>query len=154
MKRVIKTLNEMSFELPNGYKVSQDKYQLMNGQGFFNRENYVSADGKVISLFEVHREPDEFLQGYKVLTRKYRDVTDKYELCKEFSLKVGEFLFPTFVIRGYNEKLLYVIQVFVNCGNALGCFMINIDNWTDDVKEAIKKNSLFNDLVKLLRTIE
>ena len=154
MRRVIKTLNEMSFELPKGYEVSKDKYQLMNGQGFFNRENYVSLDGKVISLFEVHRDPDEFLQGYKELSKKYTDVTDKYELCKSFSFKVGDFIFPAFVIRGYNEKLLYVVQIFVNCGNCLGCFMINIDNWSNNVRKSIEDNVLLNDLIKILRTIE
>ena len=41
MKRTILTLNEMSFDLPEGWALSQDKYKLANGQGFINKENYL-----------------------------------------------------------------------------------------------------------------
>ena len=34
MKRIINSLNDMSFDLPAGWVVTDDKYYLMNGQGF------------------------------------------------------------------------------------------------------------------------
>lgn len=154
MKRVIKTLNEMSFDLPDNYEIIEERYKLENGQGFIHRENYVSNEGKVISLFEIHREPEEFLESYLSLTERYKEVTDFYELEKQFSLKVNDFNFPVFVIKGFHDKLIYVIQIFVNCGDRLGCFMINIENFNSDVKSLIKENSLLSDLVKILRTIE
>ena len=55
MRRIILSLNEMSFELPKGWAVTKDKYKLSNGQGFINKENYLSESGRVISLFEIHR---------------------------------------------------------------------------------------------------
>ena len=41
MKRVFDTLNDMSFVLPKDYKLTEDKYNLPNGQGFINKENYL-----------------------------------------------------------------------------------------------------------------
>lgn len=154
MKRVIETLNEMSFDLPEGYKPTEDRYKLENGQGFLHRENYLSNDGKVISLFEIHRDPNEFLENYLSLAERYKVVTNAYELKKQASLKINDFTFPIFIIRGFTEKVIHIIQVFINCGDCLGCFMINVENYSDDIKEMIRLNPLFSDLVKLLRTIE
>ena len=154
MKRVIDTLNEMSFELPEGWAVTSDKYKLMNGQGFINRENYLSESGKVISLFEIHRDPDEFFQSYQGLVEKYNKVTDMYELAKQFPLKFGEYVFPVYIIKGFRETLIHILQVFVNCSDRLACFMITIDKVSDNPKEMIKENELFGELVKILRTVE
>ena len=154
MKRIIKTLNEMSFVLPEGWEVTEDKYKLSNGQGFINRENYLSKSGKVISLFELHREPDEFFEYYQKLVEGYSKVTDMYELEKQFTLKFGDFEFPTYIIKGFRESLIHILQVFVNCGDRLGCFIINIDKVSDDPKEMIKNNETFSALVKILRTVE
>lgn len=154
MRRVIDTLNEMSFELPAGYHLTSDKYNLVNGQGFYNRENYLSDDGKVISFFELHRDPDEFFASYQELTKSYKKLTDKFELAGNFNLKLGEYVFPAFVIKGYHDKLIYTMQVFVNCGDCLGCFMITMDSYDSDIKKILKKERVFADLVKLLRTVE
>ncbi len=153
MKRVIDTLNEMSFELPEDYEVTQDKYDLINGQGFINKENYLSKDGKVISFFEIHREPDEFLENYLALTERYKKVTDKYELVNKFNIKLNEFIFPVFVIKGYHDRLIYNIHVFINCGDCLGCFMIILKSYDEDTKALMKKEPLFADLIKILRTV-
>lgn len=154
MKRVIDTLNEMSFELPDNYKVTTDKYDLINGQGFYNRENYLSDDGKVISFFEIHREPDGFIESYISLTESYKKLTDKFQLESNFNLKLGEYVFPTFVIKGYHDKLIYTMQVFINCGDCLGCFMITMSSFDKDIKALLKKERIFADLVKILRTVE
>ena len=154
MKRIIETLNSMSFDLPEGYAVAKDKYDIQNGQGFINNENYLSKDGKVISFFEIHRDPDEFLEYYTSLAEKYNSVTDRYELINQFALKVNDFNFPVFVIKGYREKLMYLVQVFINCGDCMGCFMIYVDKYDSDVKKLINMNPLMKDLVKILRTVE
>ena len=154
MVRTINTLNEMTFELPQGWQVTSDKYKLMNGQGFINTENYLSDNGQVISLFEIHRDPDEFFESYQSLVEKYNKVTDMFELEKQFTLRFGEFEFPVYIIKGFKETLIHIMQVFINCGDSLGCFMINIENVSDDVKEMVRKNSLFSTLVKILRTVK
>lgn len=154
MKRIVKTLNEMSFDLPEGWSVTADRYKLMNGQGFINRENYLSKEGKVISLFEIHRDPDEFFEYYQKLVESYSKVTDMYELEKQFTLKFGDFEFPTYIIKGFRDNLIYILQVFVNCGDRVGCFMINIDKVCDSPKDIIKQNPTFESLVKILRTVE
>lgn len=41
MKRIIETLNSMSFDLPEGYAVAKDKYDIQNGQGFINRKLFI-----------------------------------------------------------------------------------------------------------------
>lgn len=153
MKRIIETLNEMSFDLPEGWEVAQDRYNLSNGQGFINRENYLSRDGKVISLFELHRDPDEFFEYYQKLVESYSKVSDMYELEKQFTLRFGEFEFPTYIIKGFRDKLIHVVQVFINCGDRLACFIINVDK-VGDPKEMIKENPTFAALVKILRTVE
>ena len=154
MKRIIRTLNEMSFDLPKGYQVSQDRYFLDNGQGFINRENYFSQEGRVISLFEVHRDPEEFYQSYQQLTEKYSVLTGKYEFIFFTNLRIKDFIFPLYVIRGFKDELFYTLQVFVNCGDCLGCFMITTKNFDSDIKAYLKKEPAFADLVKLLRTVE
>lgn len=154
MKRIIETLNEMSFELPEGWKATADRYKLSNGQGFINRENYLSESGKVISLFELYRDPDEFFEYYQKLVESYNKAKDMYELEKQFTLKFGEFEFPVYIIRGLKDELIHVLQVFINCGDRLGCFIINIDKVSDDPKQMIKENETFNALVKILRTVK
>lgn len=154
MRRVIDTLNEMSFELPSDFAVTEDKYSLMNGQGFINKENYLSKDGKVISLFEIHRDPEDFFEYYTTLVENYKNITDKFELEKILSLKFGEFNFPMYVIKGFRDKLIYVVQVFINCGDCLGCLMIVTNKFNSDVKKFAQEDPLFNSLIKILRTVE
>ena len=154
MKRIIDTLNEMSFDLPDGWQVTSDKYNIANGQGFLNKENYLSDDGRVISFFEIHRDPDDFFESYNSLTAKYNKLSDRFELEKQFSMKIGDFNFPVYVIKGYHEKLIYIVQVFINCGDCLGCFMITLTHFDDNIKKVIAESPLFSDLIKILRTVE
>ncbi len=153
MKQIIDTLNEMSFDLPSGFIVSNEKYKLPNGQGFKNKANYISKEGGVISLFEIQRDPEEFFEYYDKLTADYDKIKENYSLLEKNNLKVGDFIFPTYVIRCFEEKLFFIVQVFVNCGDCLGCFMLNAPAFTSVAKE-VKSNALFAQLVKILRTIE
>lgn len=154
MKRTIKALNNLSFDLPEGWEVSSDRYRLSNGQGFINKENYLSKNGKVISLFELYRDPNEFFEYYQKLVESYNKDRDFCQLENQFTLKFGEYEFPVYIIKGMRENVIYTLQVFVNCGDRLGCFMINIDNISQDPKELIKANQTFSALCKILRTIE
>lgn len=153
MRRVIETLNEMSFDLPDGFFLTSDKYSLDNGQGFINTENYLSESAGVISLFEVHRDPDEFFVYYDSLVKDLTKVTGKSELKEQLKLRVGDFVFPTYVIRGFSGKVIYTVQVFVNCGDCLGCFMISLDDYKN-FKTTMKESPLLSALVKLLRSVE
>lgn len=143
----------MSFDLPAGFIVSKEKYKLPNGQGFKNKANYVSSEGGVISLFEVHRDPDEFFTFYDKLNDDIANITDGFSLQEKCKLSVGEFIFPTYVIKCAGEKLFFTVQVFVNCGDCLACFMINLPSFTTCAKE-LKSNKLFSQLIKLLRSVE
>ena len=154
MKRTVSSLNDLSFDLPEGWAVTTDQYKLSNGQGFWNRENYLSKSGKVISLFELHREPDEFFEYYQRLVESYNLERDFYALEKQFTLKFGEYEFPVYVIKGVREeKEFYTLQTYVNCGDRLACFMIMIDKVCENPKEMIKANEAFSALAKILRTI-
>lgn len=154
MKRVINSLNEISFDLPEDWQVTEDRYILSNGQGFLNRENYLSKSGKVISLFEVYRDPDEFFEYYQKLVEDYTEEKDGYKLEKQFTLKLGEFEFPVYIIKGFKEIEFFFLQAFVNCGDRLACFMITLDKVCENPKEMIKQNETFSALVKILRTVE
>ena len=154
MRRVIDTLNEISFTLPEGWHLTKDRYNIMNGQGFINKENYLSDDGRVISLFEVHRDPDEFFAGYQNLIKKYNTLTDKFQYQDQFVIKLNGFNFPMYVIKGFSEKVIYNIQVFVNCGDCLACFMITLNKFDEDLKKLSEESTLFNDLIEILRTVE
>lgn len=154
MRRTIKSLNEMSFELPSDWEVTEDRYKLSNGQGFINKENYLSKGGKVISLFEVHRQPSEFLSHYQNLVEEYNKVTDFYKLEKQLTLKFGEYQFPTYIIKCSKDRPMYIVQVFVDCGDALACFIINIDKYFENPKDIIQNNEAFSGLVKILRTVQ
>lgn len=155
MKRCINSLNNLSFELPEGWAVSSDQYKLPNGQGFLNRENYLSEKGKVISLFELHRDPNEFFEYYQRLVENYDVERDFYQLAKQFTLKFGEYEFPVYVIKGVKEDCeFYILQAYVNCGDRLACFMINIDKVCENPKDMIKQNQTLSALAKILRTIE
>ena len=92
MERIIENLNEMSFTLPEGWVVSTDKYRLANGQGFFNNENYITPDGKVVSLFEVQRDPEDFYEYYQSLVEGYEAEKEGLELAMQFSISVNDFI--------------------------------------------------------------
>ena len=154
MRRTILTLNEMSFDLPDGWAVSQDKYKLSNGQGFINKENYLSKSGRVISLFEVHRDPDEFFESYQSLLNDYNQVTDSFVLDRQFTLTFNDFEFPAYIIKGVNDITIYTLQVFVNCGDRLACFMVFIKNYSPRLKEMIENDEGVRALTQILRTIE
>ena len=143
----------MSFDLPDNYSLVEDKFRIMNGQGFINTENYLSTEGRVISLFEVHRNAGEFLKYYTSLTQKYNAKLDKVELAKNFTLKVGEFMIPIYVLKG-SEGGVYFVQVFVNCGDAVACFMVDVANFDGTIKTLVEGNPVMKDVVSILRTIQ
>ncbi len=154
MKRTIMTLNEMSFELPEGWYLTSDKYKLSNGQGFINKENYLSKSGRVISLFEVHRDPDEFFEAYQSLLDEYSQFTDSYILEKQFTLRFNDFEFPAYIIKGFNDRIIYTLQVFVNCGDCLACFMLTINSYSPNLKELVARDEAVRALTQILRTVE
>ena len=154
MKRTINTLNDMSFTLPEGWAVTADRYDLMNGQGFLNKENYLSQNGKVISLFEIHREPNEFFENYQALVKSFNEKNESVIFEREFILKFNGFSFPVFILKGIKQPIIYTVQVFVNCGDKLGCFMLTIDTLSEDNKELIANNEAFLELTKILRTVQ
>ncbi len=154
MKRVFDTLHDMSFELPKDYSLTSDKYNLPNGQGFINKENYLSKSGQVISFFELFRSKDEFFENYNTLCQDSRMLNQKFELEKEFSIRLGDFVFPVYIIKGFNQNLIHVVQIFIDCGDCMGVLMFNIDVVDDDVKVMIAKNKTFADAVKILRSVQ
>ena len=154
MKRVIDDLNEMSFILPDGWEVSTDKYNLTNGQGFLNCENYISPEGRVVSLFEIQRDPDEFFEYYQSLTESYDEAKDSLSLAKQFAISVNEFNFPVYVLKCNQGETFFIVQIFINCGDCLACFMFNIENFDEDKKALLNKNAIFKQVGQILRTIE
>lgn len=154
MQRVIDSLNEMSFDLPENWQVSEDVYSLPNGQGMINKENYVSHQGEVISLFEIHRDPDEFFKYYDQLLENYNQITQKYALIKKTKIKAGDFIFPAYMIKGFDGQTIFTLQVFCNCGDCLGCFMLTLPNFNGSFKELFATSHICKELVKILRTIE
>lgn len=154
MKRVIETLNEMSFDLPDNWQVSEDIYSLPNGQGMVNKENYVSDKGEVISLFEVHRNPDEFFSYYDNLLNNYPKLTQAYEVVLRSNLKVGDFVLPSYIIKGFSGATIYTMQIFVNCGDCLACFMFALKSFNGSLKETIIENHILQEVIKILRTVE
>lgn len=154
MKRVFDTLNDMSFVLPKDYKLTEDKYNLPNGQGFINKENYLSDNGQVISFFEVHRPREEFFESYNNLCHDSKMISQKYELEKNFNIRLGDFVFPVYIIKGFNQKLIHIVQIFIDCGDCMGVLMFNIDSVEDEVKDMIAKNKIFADAVKILRSVK
>ncbi len=154
MKRVILSLNEMSFDLPEGWSLTKDKYKLSNGQGFINKENYLSESGRVISFFEIHRDPEEFFEYYQKLLNDYTHVTDDFSKERQLTLQFNDFEFPAYIIKGINDKLIYTLQVFIDCGDCLGCFMVMIENYSSSFKEMMKIDEGVKAIVKILRTIE
>ena len=154
MKRVIDDLNEMSFIIPDDWVVAEDKYNLVNGQGFINCENYISAENKTLSLFQIQRDPDEFFQHYHNLVCNFNEKQDGLVLAKQFSINVNDFVFPVYIIKGTKETTIYIVEIFINCGDCLGCFIFNIKNFDDDKKKLIANNSLFKSVCDILRTVE
>lgn len=154
MKRVFDTLNQMSFILPQGYHLTNDKYILPNGQGFINRENYLSDDGNVISFFELHRTKDEFFESYNNLCKDAKTLSRKYELEKNFSIRLEDFIFPVYIIKGFDQKLIHVVQIFIDCGDCMGVLMFNIGDSSGEVKQMIANNKIFQDAVKILRSVK
>ena len=153
MRREIESLNEMSFELPQGWNVSKDKYNIVNGQGFINTENYISPDGEVLSLFEVQRDPDEFFEHFHNLVQNYNEKQDGIVLAKQFNLSVNDFSFPVYILKA-TKMDIFIVHIFINCGDALGCFMFNIKNLYEKQKDTVAKDRLFSQVAKILRTVE
>lgn len=153
MREIIYELNEMSFELPEGWAKTKDIYDLPNGQGMTNIANYLSKDGDVISLFAVHRNPDEFFASYDRVTKNIDNVTGKFNLISCPSIKLNGFIFPSYIIHGHDDKC-FIVQVFCNCGDCLACFMVNLKDFNGNFASALKEEHILQELVKLLKTIE
>lgn len=153
MRQVISALNDMSFLLPTGWQKSKDVYDLPNGQGMTNIENYTSSRGEVISLFAVNRDPDEFFESYDRVAKNIDNITGKFNLISCPSIRSNGFIFPVYIIRGHGDKKLLMVQVFCNCGDCLACFMVNVPEFDMPFKDALKTQPLA-DLVKILKTIE
>ena len=153
MQRTIEQLNEMSFDLPKTWQVTDEVYSLPNGQGMTNIENYVSSQGEVISLFVVQRDPNDFFTYYDSLIAKYPTLTQKYQLAGKFQLKVGEFVLPTYIIKGMQDKL-FTTQIFVNCGDCLACFMFGLSSFDGNIKNTIKSEHILQEVIKILRSVE
>ena len=154
MKRTIESLNGLSFSLPVGYKVVREKYFSQNDMGLFHKENYVSKDMKVISFFEINQNADLFLEKYGNLTCDKQNDGENQEVKKQVSLNIDGRDFTAFVIKTFHQKLIYIFQVFVKCDDGLGCFMINLDRWNDDIVQLAKDNQLLDDLLSVLRSIK
>lgn len=154
MKREFATLNNMSFSLPEGYVVSKDIYNLENGQGFFNTENYISPLGNVISFFEIYQNGEEFISDYKNLTSSFTEKRERLTLVRQFNVKLNGFSFPVFILKGVKDKIIFNVQVFIDCGDRMGCLMFYIDKVFDDDKKTIASNQLFMEVIKILRTVE
>lgn len=154
MKREFATLNNMSFSLPEGYVVSKDVYNLENGQGFFNTENYISPLGNVISFFEIYQNGEEFISDYKNLTSSFTEKRERLTLVRQFNVKLNGFSFPVFILKGVKDKIIFNVQVFIDCGDRMGCLMFYIDKVFDDDKKTIASNQLFMEAIKILRTVE
>lgn len=154
MKREFETLNNMSFSLPKGWVVSSDKYNLENGQGFFNKENYISKEGKVVSFFEVFQNGEKFIESYKHLTSSFTEKKDGVILAKQFNIRLNDFSFPIFILKGVKDKVIYNVQAFIDCGDKMGCLMFYIDKVFDDDKQTISQNPLFMNIIEILRTVE
>ncbi len=153
MRTVVDSLNEMSFQLPVGFKETNDKYPLPNGQGFINLANYASGEGQVISLFGVYRDPTDFFEYYDNFVKNLASVSDKYTLRAKCTLKLDEFLFPTYFIAMEGQDKL-ACEVFVNCSDKLACFIVYIDSFDESIKKTIDENATLSALVKLLRTLQ
>lgn len=154
MKRVFDTLNSMSFILPKDYHLTSDKYFLPNGQGFINTENYLSDKGNVISFFEIHRNNDEFFENYDNFCKDSKLLSKKFELYEKYKLRLGDYVFPIYIVKGFNEKLLYVVQVFIDCGDCLGCLMFKIEKVDEELKKMVFENQIFSDVIKILRSVK
>ena len=154
MQRTIESLNGLSFILPEGYTVVEEK-NIFNGEKtFLHKENYISKEMKVISFFEIHKNPEEFFNSYLAETENYNAETDMSELKQHFNFQVADKSFPAFVIKNLKPNLMYILQVFIDCGDdCLGCFSINMDRWNDDINALANDNKLLGDLVKILGTI-
>ena len=154
MNRIFEELNEMSFDLPQGWQVSTDKYNIMNGQGFINIENYITSEDKVVSFFQVQRDPDEFFEHYHNLMLGYDEKKDGIEFVAQFPILVNDFEFPVYFLKATREKPIYIVQIFINCGDCLGCLIFNIDSYDEDKKKLLKNNKIFKEATMLLRTVE
>lgn len=157
MREILPQLNEMSFQLPPKWEKSKDIYSLPNGQGMINIVNYISDKG-VISLFAIRRDPDEFLQSYDRSVDTMDKVTGMYDLIKCPEIECNGFVFPVYIVKGTAGRAqpqnLVMMQVFVNCGDCLGCFMVNVPSFSGSVQAQMKKNPLLVELGKILETIE
>ena len=58
------------------------------------------------------------------------------------------------IIKGFNQKLIHIVQIFIDCGDCMGVLMFNIDSVEDEVKDMIAKNKIFADAVKILRSVK
>lgn len=154
MQRKFEFLNNMSFVLPKDWQVSKDKYTLENGQGFFNVENYISPSSKVVSFFALFQNGEEFIERYKKLTSSYTEKMDAFTLEKQFNIKLNGFSFPVFILNGVKDKNIHNVQVFIDCGKCMGCFMFYIDKVYKDEKQTIAESDLFVDVIQILRTVQ
>lgn len=139
--------NLCPIKLPNGWKVSDEKYLLKNDQGLTFIANLISPKNKVISLFEA--EEGLGLYSFDAMLSDYSKITEQLKLKKKFSMKFSESAFPIYIIEGKDGELF--AQGFVQRESKIYSFITFLEKSGKNYQEYLSLNPVLGELVALMR---
>ncbi len=132
--------------LPFGWRELNEKYELKNDQGLDFVANVLSSSGNVISVFKAKKGLK--IKTFEMMIEDYGQVTTSLKLKKKFNIKIGEDLYPIYIIAGQNDILM--AQMFIE-KDGLFSLVCTLNEGGKNFEEYSKKSPVLNDLVSLIR---
>lgn len=137
----------MPFNLPSGWKISKDRYELKNDQGLTFLLNLVSPKGNVVSLFQA--EKGLSANTFNIMINDYSQITDALKLKKKFKLKFQDVEKIIYIIEGKDGSLF--AQSFIENPGGVFSFITFLNKAGKDYKEYCFLNPVISDISALLK---
>ena len=132
--------------LPEGFKLSKEKYTLKNDQGLDFIDNIITPTGNVISLFGTQ----QFIgfTAIDLMIKDYEKVTNNLKLKKKFNIKMGEISYPIYIIESSDGTL--IAQAVVQ-NEKIFSLITFLKEEGANFKEYELKNPVLQEMISIMR---
>lgn len=132
--------------LPEGFKLSKEKYTLKNDQGLDFIDNIITPTGNVISLFGTQ----QFIgfTAIDLMIKDYEKVTNNLKLKKKFNIKMGEISYPIYIIESSDGTL--IAQAVVQ-NEKIFSLITFLKEKGANFKEYELKNPVLQEMISIMR---
>lgn len=140
----------ITFEVPEGWQASKDKYDIPNDQGMKNIQNFVASSGKVLSLFVLDGSAEEGLRAIDNMIRDYSSITKNLSLMLSAKLKIKGTSCPIYIVGERRTKCIMAHLVFEKKKKAF-TLIFPIETFAPSMREIMDKNGIINDAISFIK---